>query len=190
MLWAYCLDLWAQLLCFALLGLLVGWLWFCNGLLLSLVLLLPSDHAERLEHKIQLSYIYKQTASLHALCACSHMPAIEGEWKWYYLISLLLCVCFFLIIFWRICLCFYLLGRGMGSASAKSLWYFYFYFFNFLGFFFFSSSSNFLTRALHCCALLVMIWSNWWREVKIDFVKIKFHFNENIEWHCMHFDLN
>jgi hypothetical protein len=28
---------------------------------------------------------------------------------------------------------------------------------------------------------------NWWKE-SIDFVKIKFHLNENIEWHCMHFD--
>jgi hypothetical protein len=26
---------------------------------------------------------------------------------------------------------------------------------------------------------------NW-----IDFVKIKFHLNEDIEWHCMQFDLN
>jgi hypothetical protein len=24
----------------------------------------------------------------------------------------------------------------------------------------------------------------------IDFVKIKFHLNENIEWHCMHLELN
>jgi len=30
---------------------------------------------------------------------------------------------------------------------------------------------------------------NWWKK-KVDFVKIKFHLNENIEWHCMHLELN
>jgi len=29
---------------------------------------------------------------------------------------------------------------------------------------------------------------NWWK--KIDVVKIKLHLNENIEWHCMQFELN
>jgi hypothetical protein len=26
---------------------------------------------------------------------------------------------------------------------------------------------------------------NWWKKW-FDFVEIKFHLNENIEWHCMH----
>jgi len=36
-------------------------------------------------------------------------------------------------------------------------------------------------------ALLVVIngWEKW-----IDFVKIKFHLNENVEWNCMQFELN
>jgi hypothetical protein len=32
-----------------------------------------------------------------------------------------------------------------------------------------------------------------WRSInekKIDFVKSKLHLNENIEWHCMQFELN
>jgi hypothetical protein len=35
--------------------------------------------------------------------------------------------------------------------------------------------------------LPVMI--NWWKKQN-DFVKIKFHLNENIEWHCMQLALN
>jgi hypothetical protein len=30
---------------------------------------------------------------------------------------------------------------------------------------------------------------NWWKKW-IDFVKIKFHLNENVEWHCMQLELN
>ncbi len=32
-------------------------------------------------------------------------------------------------------------------------------------------------------------WINLWK-IWIDFVKIKFHFNETIEWHCMQLEFN
>ncbi len=41
--------------------------------------------------------------------------------------------------------------------------------------------------ASHCYALPMMI--NWWKKW-IDFVKIKFHSNENIEWHCIQLEVN
>jgi len=37
------------------------------------------------------------------------------------------------------------------------------------------------------CTLPMMM--NWWKK-QIDFVKINFHSNGNIEWCCMHFELN
>jgi hypothetical protein len=44
-----------------------------------------------------------------------------------------------------------------------------------------------ITWVLHYYTLLLTInrWKKW-----IDFVKIKLHLNENIEWHYMQFELN
>jgi hypothetical protein len=41
--------------------------------------------------------------------------------------------------------------------------------------------------AMCCYALPLMI--NWWTYM-IDFVEIQFYSNEDIEWHCMHLELN
>jgi len=44
-----------------------------------------------------------------------------------------------------------------------------------------------IISASHHYALPMMI--NWWK-TWIDFVKIKFHSNENIEWHCIQLEFN
>jgi hypothetical protein len=45
-----------------------------------------------------------------------------------------------------------------------------------------------ITWALCFYALLLII-NNWWNKW-IDFVEIKFHSYENMEWNCMQFEFN
>ncbi len=49
---------------------------------------------------------------------------------------------------------------------------------------------NIIQLGLHVTMHYQWLAIDWLMKKWIDFVKIKFHLNENIEWHCMQLGLN
>ncbi len=119
------------------------------------------NHADR-DSNIKKIQLLRSTNKQQAYTRCVHARTCLRMRVWvksyYLLVALLLFLLYYLL---KNLYMFYLLGRGIWFCICKNFYFFkilFSFFFFFLGFFF-PSSQNFLTWALHCSVLLVMIWS-------------------------------